>query len=248
LPKIQSYQREGIPWTSIRIASRLAGTSICFTACSSNVYRALPAGDGSFGTWHTVFNGVDLAKYTFRQRVDDDAPLSFLGRLEPFKGAHTAIAIAKAAGKRLVIAGNRVADCAEYFEARIAPHVDGDRVQYVGPVDDEAKNALLSTSAALLMPIEWEEPFGIVMAEAMACGTPVIGFARGSVTEVVRDGINGYVCCETADAVSAVGKLGAIDRSMVRQGCEERFSSRAVVDAYERLYTGLCGGRSGGAN
>jgi glycosyltransferase involved in cell wall biosynthesis len=248
LPKIQSYQREGIPWKSIRIASRLARTSICYTACSSNVYRALPAADGSFGAWHTVFNGVDLSKYTFRQRVGDDAPLVFLGRLEPFKGAHTAIAIAKAAGRRLVIAGNRVAECWEYFESRIAPHIDGDRVQYVGPVDDAAKNALLSTSAALLMPIEWEEPFGIVMAEAMACGTPVIGFARGSVTEVLRDGINGYVCRGTADAVSAVGKLSAIDRSVVRQDCEERFSSRVVVDAYERLYTGLCAGRHGGVN
>jgi glycosyltransferase involved in cell wall biosynthesis len=249
LPKIQSYQRDGIPWDSIRTATRLARTSIRFTACSSNVYRTLPAGDGSFGTWHTVFNGVDLAKYTFRRCVADDAPLAFLGRLEPIKGVHNAIAIAKASGRRLVIAGNRVTECAEYFESQIAPHIDGDRVEYVGPVDDAAKDALLSNSAALLMPIEWEEPFGIVMAEAMACGTPVIGFARGSVTEVVRHGIEGYVCRGAADAVLAVGQLGAIDRSTVRQECERRFSSTVVVDAYERLYIDLCAqGRDGGVN
>jgi glycosyltransferase involved in cell wall biosynthesis len=219
------------------------------------VYRGIPAVDGSFGKWDTVFNGVDLAKYTFQREVGADAPLAFLGRLEPIKGAHNAIAIAKAAGRRLVIAGNQVADCAAYFESQIAPHIDGDRIQYIGPVDDQAKNALLSTSAALLMPIEWEEPFGIVMAEAMACGTPVIGFARGSVNEVVRDGINGYACCETAEAVFAVAKLGAIDRSIVRGDCEQRFSSTVVVDAYERLYAALCAeswsqsrsGRSGGA-
>lgn len=242
LPKIQSYQRDGLPWRSIRTARRLARTSIRFTACSSNVYRGLPASDGSFGQWHTIFNGVDLAKYAFRMRVADDAPLAFLGRLEPIKGAHNAIAIAKAAGRRLTIAGNCVPECMEYFESEIAPHLDGDRVQYVGPVDDRVKNALLSDAAALLMPIEWEEPFGIVMAEAMACGTPVVGLARGSVHEVVRDGINGYVCRDVADAVSAVAKLGTIDRSAVRDDCVRRFSSTVVVAAYERLYMDLCGG------
>ena len=242
LPKIQSYQREGLPWKSIRAASRLARGSICFTACSSNVYRGLPADDGSFGRWHTVFNGVDLAKYDFHREVSVDAPLAFLGRLEPIKGAHHAIAIAKAAGRRLVIAGNRVPECRDYFAAEIAPHIDGERVRYVGAVDDQAKNALLSSAAALLMPIEWEEPFGIVMAEAMACGTPVIGVARGSVREVVRDGVNGYVCCNVNDAAAAVGKLGAIDRSAVRRDCEERFCSTVVVDQYEGLYFEALGG------
>jgi glycosyltransferase involved in cell wall biosynthesis len=241
LPKIQSYQRDCLPWNSIRTANRLARASIRFTACSSNVYRARPADDGSFGTWQTIFNGVDLSKYTFQSTVGDDAPLAFLGRLEPIKGAHNAIAIAKAAGRRLVIAGNQVASSKDYFDSAIAPHIDGDRVQYVGPVDDGAKNTLLSGSAALLMPIEWEEPFGIVMAEAMACGTPVIGFARGSVKEVVRDGVNGFICHTSSEAAAAVTKLGAIERAVVRQDCERRFSSTVVVDEYERLYTSLCG-------
>jgi glycosyltransferase involved in cell wall biosynthesis len=243
LPKIQSYQRARIPWRSIRTAARMARSSMRFTACSSNVYRTVPARDGSFGRWHTVFNGVDLAKYTFRPAVGEDAPLAFLGRLEPIKGAHHAISIAKQAGRRLVIAGNQVAECSDYFESAIAPYVKGDRVEYLGPVDDTAKDAMLSTSAALLMPIEWEEPFGIVMAEAMACGTPVIGFARGSVPEVVRHGVNGFVCRDVAEAASAVGRLGAIDRAAVRADCAQRFGSAVVVDAYERLYYELGGAR-----
>ena len=248
LPKIQSYQREGLPWGSIRTASRLAGASIHFTACSSNVYRSLPSAEG-FGAWHTVFNGVDLAKFTFRREVANDAPLAFLGRLEPMKGAHHAIAIARAAGRKLTIAGNQVDECRDYFEAQIAPHIDGDRVEYIGAVDDVAKDALLSRSAALLMPIEWEEPFGIVMAEALACGTPVIGFARGSVCEVVRHAVNGYICQGIDGAVAAVARLGSIDRAAAREDCERRFGSNAVVDAYERLYRGLCAEiRRGGVN
>jgi glycosyltransferase involved in cell wall biosynthesis len=237
LPKIQSYQRNGVPWRSIGAARRIGRTSIQFTACSSNVYRDAPARYA----WRTIFNGVDLAKYTFRADVGDDAPLAFLGRIEPVKGAHNAIAIAKAAGRQLIIAGNQVAEYKDYFAAEIAPHIDGHRVQYIGPVDDAAKNALLSNSAALLMPIEWEEPFGIVMAEAMACGTPVIGFARGSVCEVVRDGVNGYACRGNADAVWAVGRVHDIDRHAVRQDCERRFSSTVIVDQYESLYCELGG-------
>ena len=233
LPKIQSYQRAGLPWRSIRTARRLASTSMQFTACSSNVYRDAPARDA----WRTIFNGVDLAKYTFRADVGGDAPLAFLGRIEPIKGAHNAIAIAKAAGRRLIVAGNRVPAYEDYFASEIAPHIDGDRVQYLGPVDDAAKNALLCNSAALLMPIEWEEPFGIVMAEAMACGTPVIGFARGSIGEVLRNGVNGYVCRGKSDALWAVARIGAIDRHAVRQDCEHRFSSTVIVDQYERLYS-----------
>jgi len=96
--------------------------------------------------------------------------------------------------------------------------------------------ALVGAAAALLMPVEWAEPFGIVMAEALACGTPVVGFPLGSVPEVVRDGVTGYLCRTPEDAVSAVGRLDRLDRSAARADCEARFSDRAIVDAYERLY------------
>ena len=237
LPKIQSYQRERVPWQSVKTATRLAGESLCFTACSTSVYSASrPTTDRS--RWITVFNGVDLTKYQFRERVDADAPLAFLGRLEPVKGAHHAIAIAKAAGRRLVIAGNRVetGNAAGYFDREIAPHLDDDAVRYIGAVDDTQKNALLGAASALLMPIEWEEPFGIVMAEALACGTPVVGFRRGSVPEVVRDGVNGFTCSNVPEAVELVRCLTTIDRSQVRNDCERRFSDRVIVDQYEQLY------------
>ena len=243
VPKVQSYQRDGVPWSSVSIATRLAGSSLLFTGCSDSVYAGRPPGIHG-GDWRTVFNGVDVAKYSFAPAVAPDAPLAFLGRLERIKGVHNAIAISRAAGRRLVIAGNRVTDASDsgYFDNEIAPFLDGHDVQYVGPVDDERKNALLGAAAALLMPIEWEEPFGIVMAEALACGTPVIGLARGSVPQVVRDGVNGFLCTTVAEAAAAVGRLDDIDRHAVRSDCLARFSDSVIVDHYETLYRQLGAG------
>lgn len=234
LPKIQSYQRP-VPWRGVARAVRLAGPSICFTACSAALHRARPAGTGS---WHTIYNAVDVARYRASARVSGDAPLVFLGRLDPVKGAHHAIAIAGCAGRKLIIAGNRVASAegTAYFAARIAPHLDGERVIYVGEVGDDAKAALLRDAAALLMPVEWDEPFGIVMAEAMACGTPVIGFARGAVPEVVTDGVTGFVVRDVEEAAAAVERVAALDRAAVRAACVQRFSHLVVVDQYEALY------------
>ncbi len=237
LAKVQSYQRDGVPWRSVRVAAALAGRSIAFTGCSSSVQGARPPS----GRWRTVFNCVDPRRYTFQANVEPDAPLVFLGRLEPIKGAHHAIAIARRTGRRLVIAGNRVeaGSARGYFDAHVAPHLDGEAVTYVGEVDDGQKDALLGAGAALLMPIDWDEPFGIVMIEAMACGTPVIAFSRGSVPEVVRPGVNGYAVRDVPAAVEAVAGLAALDRAAVRRDCDDRFSVAAVTDAYERLYRDL---------
>ena len=238
IAKVQTYQREQVPWRSVKLATRLAGSSVAFTACSTSVYR--DGRDDSGGHWTTVFNGVDLAKYAPSVRVPDDAPLAFLGRLEPIKGVHDAIAIAKGSGRRLIIAGNRVENgsSAGYFDRAIAPHL-GEQIEYIGPVDDVQKNALLGRSAALLMPIGWEEPFGIVMAEALACGTPVIGYARGSVPEVVREGVNGFACTGVEDAIAAVTRLSRIDRQLVRLDCERRFSHEVIVDRYVQIYRSI---------
>lgn len=243
LAKVQTYQRDGVPWGSVALAHRLAGPSITFTGCSPSVFRRRTGPDGrargpGSEPWRSVFNGVDTALYDVRTEVAPDAPLAFLGRLERIKGAHHAIAIARAAGRKLVLAGNRVeeGDAAGYFESEIAPHLGGEDVRWIGPVGDREKNELLGAAAAFLMPIEWEEPFGIVMAEAMACGTPVIAFPRGSVPYVVRDGVNGFTAEGVAEAAAAVGRLGEIDRAAVARDCEERFSARAVVDAYEAVY------------
>ena len=230
--KIQSYQR-AIPWSGVARAGRLAGNSILFTGCSTSLYQA--SGSVARRTrWRTVFNCVDPSAYSAVQRVSPDAPLAFLGRIERIKGTHTAIAVAKATHRPLVIAGN-ISDPA-YFRAEIAPHIEDGAVSYIGELDDAGKNRLLGSSLALLMPIEWEEPFGIVMAEAFACGTPVVGFDRGSVSEIVRDGINGFVARDVEGACRAVQQLHRIDRVVVRRDCEERFSCDAVIDAYEEIY------------
>ena len=231
LPKIQSYQREITP-RSIALAQRLGGDSITFTACSTNCRRPV----SHLGRWETVYNGVPMADYDFRPDVPEDAPLTFLGRIERIKGTHNAIEVARRTGRRLVIAGNVPDEHRTYFEAEVAPHLDGEQIRYVGPVDDRQKNEMLGASAAFLMPIEWEEPFGIVMAEAMACGTPVIGTRRGSVPEVVEEGVTGFVCDEVDAMVAAVGRLGELDRAATRARCEAFFSDTAIVDAYEDLY------------
>jgi glycosyltransferase involved in cell wall biosynthesis len=239
LPKIQSYQRP-VPWQGVRRAERLAGSSLMFTGCSTSLYAAEQE-RAARSRWCTIFNGVDTSHYTATPTVPADAPLVFLGRLERIKGPHHAIAIARCAGKRLVLAGNLAPEGpdARFYHQEIAPHIDDDKVRYIGPVDDAQKNMLLGGAAALLMPIEWDEPFGIVMAEAFACGTPVIAFQRGSVSEVVQHGRTGFHCADVDEAVAAVRQLGAIDRMAVRAECERRFSHDATVAAYERLYQAM---------
>jgi glycosyltransferase involved in cell wall biosynthesis len=241
LPKIQSYHRYPVPWAGVRNAMRLAGASLCFTACSSSVYGARPLG----GRWHTIYNAVEIDKYRFVERVPADAPFVFLGRVARIKGVHHAIAIARAAGRPLVIAGTRAeaGPEAEYFDRQVAPAIDGRAVRYVGPVDDAQKSDLLGTAIALLMPVDFDETFGLVMIEAMACGTPVVAFARGGIPEVICDGVNGVLCRTVEEAVAAAGGLDRIDRAGVRADCAARFSDEAMVSAYERLYREVIAGR-----
>jgi glycosyltransferase involved in cell wall biosynthesis len=245
LPKIQRYCRNLVPWRSVRTASRIAGNSIQFAGASASVYDERPAQGKYGGRWSTIYDGVETSKYTFVPRVPRDAPLVFVGRIERIKGAHSAISIAQAAGRELVIAGNRSmrGEEATYFEHEIAPHLDGTAIRYIGPVDDAKKNQLLGSAAALLFPIQWKEAFGIVMAEAFACGTPVIAFPCGSVPEIVKKGVNGFVCRGVSEAVGAVGSLDRIDRAAVRADCEVRFSAKALVDAVEGLLVDAVSGR-----
>jgi glycosyltransferase involved in cell wall biosynthesis len=229
--KIMSYQRAIRP-RSIVFARRLFGRSIEFTACSRHMTRSVE----SLATWHTVYNGVPVDTFTFTDSVAPDAPLVFLGRLEEIKGPHLAIQAARAASRRIVLAGNLEKEHRQFFDRHIRPHVDGSAVEYIGPVNDCEKNQLLGGAAALLMPILWDEPFGIVMAEALACGTPVIGFPRASVPEVVADGVTGLLANDVAGMVAAIERLSEIDRRSCRVAAETRFSDRVIVAAYEALY------------
>jgi glycosyltransferase involved in cell wall biosynthesis len=231
LPKIMSYQRAISPRTT-SLALKLSRGTLEFTAISHWMMEPVK----QIGRWHMVPNGVPLDTYTFQPAVSDDAPLVFLGRIEEIKGPHLAIEIAKRTGSRLVIAGNIPADKQDWFDAHIEPHIDGQQITHIGPVDDAAKNVLLGSAKAFLMPILWEEPFGIVMAEALACGTPVIGLRRGAVPEVVQDGVTGFVRDTVDELMGAVNRLDELSRAACRADTESRFSANAIVDRYLAVY------------
>jgi glycosyltransferase involved in cell wall biosynthesis len=234
LPKIMSFQREPTPRT-VRQADWLARGSLVFTGCSDSISRRGRCGGGS---WQTVPNGVDLALYPYRSEVPPDAPLLFLSRIERVKGAHRAIAAARAAGRRLLLAGNRAerGPEADYWREEIAPHLGRDGLSYVGPVNDRQKSDLLGAAAALLVPIEWEEPFGLVFVEALACGTPVISCPRGALPEIITPGRDGFLCEDENELVAAIQAIPQIDRRACRCTAEERFSMARIWKLYEEIY------------
>lgn len=236
IPKLMTYQREVTP-RSIEWGNKLSKGTLHFSAVSEWMMRRTR----HLGDWHLVYNGVPMHVYDFSPSVSDDAPLVFLGRIEHIKGAHLAIEIAKRAGRRLLIAGNIPREHQAYFDEQVKPYLDGERIAYIGSVDDVQKNALLGQAVAFLMPILWEEPFGIVMAEALACGTPVLGLRRGAVPEVVEDGVTGFVREDVDGLVEAVGRIGELDRRASRVRAERMFSDHAVVEAYLDVYHRLTG-------
>jgi glycosyltransferase involved in cell wall biosynthesis len=235
IPKIMTYERQPTA-QSVHRASRWSQGTLSFTGCSDSVCRK---GRPNGGDWTTVHNGVDLNLYHFQPTVPPDAPLVFLSRVERIKGTHTAIAMARKANRPLIIAGNHgeAGEEKNYWEREIFPHVGKNGISYVGPVNDAQKNELLGSAAAILVPIEWEEPFGIVFAEALACGTPVISCPRGALPEIVRDGLEGYLVNTIDEGAAAIGRLDSIDRRACRHRAEEAFSADVMVESYLRLYT-----------
>jgi len=165
-----------------------------------------------------------------------DGYLAFLGRISPEKRPDRAIAIAKRLGMPLKIAA-KVDDADEiYFEEKIEPLLHDPLIDFVGEIGDRQKSAFLGGAEALLFPIDWPEPFGLVMIEAMACGTPVIAYACGSVPEVVEDGLTGFIVRNEDEAVDAVRRLSTLDRRIIRRRFEERFSATAMARRYLDLY------------
>jgi len=238
LPKVQTYMRTVNPANMAR-ARRLGARRLHYTAVSAAIRDTGRIGGGD---WSVIYNCAVPSRYPFVGRTDPrTAPLVFLGRLDRIKGAHHAIAVARQLQRPLVIAGNisPLPHEQEYFERELKPQIDGALVRYVGPVDDRQKRELLGGAAAMLMPIEWDEPFPVVLPETMLCGTPLIAFRRGGVPEGIDHGRTGFLCDNAGEMAALVARLPEIDRAAVRAEAERRFSDTAVVREYERVYERL---------
>lgn len=237
IPLVMSFQREPTART-VGLAVRLAGPGrITFTGCSEYIARR---GRAAGGEWHGIPNFADTDSLTLGAAVPDDAPLVFLSRVEEIKGAHWAIEIARRTGRRLIIAGNhsdRDDPEGRFWRERIAPEIGRGGIEYVGPVDDVQKNALLCGARAMVVPIQWDEPFGIVFAESLACGAPVISCPRGALPEIVRPGVDGFLITSIEEACDAVERVGALDRAECRRRAVDHFSADAVVKRYVDLYS-----------
>ena len=184
----------------------------------------------------TVYHGIDVAELPLGPGGDS---LVTFGRIHPDKGTEQAIAIARACGRPLVICGP-VHD-REYFEERVRPAIDGKTVTYLGSVGPADRARILGEAAVLLHPIGFDEPFGLSVAEAMMCGTPVVAYRRGSMSEVVDEGLTGYLVDDVDQAVSAVGRAVQLDRGAVRAQAVSRFSVDRMVDGYLEVYETMLG-------
>lgn len=184
-----------------------------------------------------IHNAVDTGRIAVG--AGDDDSFVIVGRMTPRKGIAEAIRVARRAGVRLIIVGPQVPNLREsrpYFERHIAPHIDGDRVRYIPELPNREVTELVGRCRGFLFPIQWEEPFGMVVAEALAVGTPVIALRRGAMPELIRHGTTGFLCDDEDAMVDAVGRIGEIDRAACRSEAEQRFDVERLLDDYERLY------------
>jgi glycosyltransferase involved in cell wall biosynthesis len=226
--KLMTYGRP-VSQRGIKTIAALPNRNLAFTACSN---YCVSTGNVA-GKWRTVYNAIDFSQYQLNETIEDKAPLMYLGRLDKIKGVHHAIKVAKATGNKLLIGGNisHTPDNYEYYRTQLEPQIDNKQIIYLGPLNDAEKNKYLGQSKALLFPIEWDEPFGMVMVEAMACGTPVIAFGRGSVPEVVT-AETGIIVSDTEEMGSAVRMIDMIDRRTCREIAAARFDVSIIAAEY----------------
>ncbi len=180
----------------------------------------------------TIHHGIELERFT--AGPGDGGYLLFLGRIHPDKGTASAIEVARRAGRPLVIAG--VVHDEDYFRREVEPYVDGSAVSYVGPVGPAERDRLLGGATALLHLIDFDEPFGLSVVESLAAGTPVVATSRGSMPELLTDGVTGFLVAGSDEAVDAVGRLRELDRATCRRVAQTRFSAERMVSDYERLF------------
>lgn len=204
-----------------------------YNTISLSAKSLLPQRDRFVGV---IYNSVDIASYPFDDRSRTDSYILFLSRMSVEKGPRQAIDVARKLGRRLLLAGNVDSTDEEYFQTQVLPEVDGELIEYIGEADQRRKRQLLSEAYCLLAPLDWPEPFGLFMVEAMACGTPVIAFNRGSVPEVVVDGETGYVVDTPEQMAAAVQQIDCIDRARCREHVLQKFDAPRMVDDYLVAY------------
>lgn len=230
--KIMTYGRRVTPY-GIKWINYLPSQNLIFTACSDFCVKS---GNVS-GTWKTVYNAIDFSKYTLRADLPADAPLIFLGRLDRVKGPHLAIKAALKTGEKLIIAGNKptTPDNISFFRQHVEPFIDGNQIKYIGAVNDEQKNEILGKCKALLFPISSEEAFGLVMIEAMACGTPVIGFNKAAVPEVIT-AKTGFIVNNFEEMCHTLEGINRLNRTLCRDEAQKRFDKDIIANDYLRLF------------
>jgi glycosyltransferase involved in cell wall biosynthesis len=226
IPFLQTYGRK-ISAKSTSLALKIAGDKLHFTSCAAHMLVGLP----NQKAFTPVFNFTDVDYFTYNASIQREH-LMFLGRIENIKGTKEAIEAAIKSNHKIIVAGNIQPGHDTYFKQEIKPLLENHLVEYVGPVNDDEKKYYLQRSSALLFPIKWEEPFGIVLAEALACGTPVIGFNRGSVPEVVQEGKNGFIVSTVEEMVNAVHKIDQLNSEQIRRDAAVRFSLQNISKEY----------------
>ncbi|MBF2066070.1 MAG: glycosyltransferase family 4 protein [Calothrix sp. C42_A2020_038] len=184
----------------------------------------------------TVYNGIDIDSHTFHAQPQQPPYLAFLGRMSPEKGPHLAIEIAKKSGWLLKMAGKVDVVDKDFFEQEVEPHIDGKQIEYLGEASHTEKNELMGGAIATLFPITWREPFGLVMVESMAAGTPVIAMNLGSAPEVINPGVSGFLCNSVDECISYIDKAAQLDRHTVREYVSQQFSAKKMADGYEEVY------------
>jgi glycosyltransferase involved in cell wall biosynthesis len=230
IPFVQTYGRFISP-NSTTLASFVGGKKLHFTAAGTHMLNHLTCYKHKFTT---IYNFTPV-NYFVPDNTIEKTHLMFLGRIEDIKGTKECIEVALATQSKLIIAGNIQEGHDNYFNTFIKPHLNNPLIEYVGQVNDEQKLYYLQRARAFLFPIKWEEPFGIVMAEAMACGVPVIGFRRGSVPEVIKHGKNGFIVDTVDEMIDAIKKIDELNRKEVREDCVSRFSPDVIAQQYLTL-------------
>ncbi len=212
----------------------------CLPVCISRAQRKM-LGDDSIPV---VYNGIDMNEILFNDKPEDF--FIIVGRMTPGKGIAEAIRIAKKAGARLLIVGHVTTHLPwseKYFLDEVKPHIDGDRIRYIERLPYREIMQLMSKAKGFLFPLQWDEPFGLVVIEAMAAGTPVVAYPRGSMPELIKHGETGYLLDSEDGMVEMIDRIDTLDRARCRKWVEERFSVERMVDGYEDLYKVAASGR-----